>query len=184
MGRVWECPHGAGVMFSLSLWPQTPVERLAPLSLVIADAVCDALPVAAEVRWPNDIVVGGRKITGVLMEARDPRVTAGIGVNANLTEAELPPATRIPATSLRLETGAAVDRPGLLADLLWALERRYDAFERDGFAGLEHDGLRGHRVSLAGGAEGLCDGVDPAGRLLVAGIPHTSAEVTAVTLSE
>ena len=86
-------------------------------------------------------------------------------------------------TSLSIETGGEVDRPQLLADLLWAIEHRYLAFERDGFTGLEHDHLRGRRVALAGGLEGPCDGVDSSGRLVVAGVAHSSAEVTAVTVS-
>ena len=130
LGRAWECPHGAGVMFSLALEPTTPVERLPALSLVIADAVCDAVGLDAQVRWPNDIVIGDRKLCGVLAEHRDGKLVVGVGLNANLERDELPTGARVAATSLRLETGAAIDRPQLLADLLWALEQRYAAFEQ------------------------------------------------------
>ncbi len=79
--------------------------------------------------------------------------------------------------------GRPIDRAALLADVLEAIEAGYRAFERDGFPGLERDDLRGRRVSLAGGDEGLCDGVDDAGRLVVAGVAHTADEVVAVDVS-
>ena len=180
LGRAWECPHGAGVMFSLALEPTTPVERLPALSLVIADAVCDAVGLDAQVRWPNDIVIGDRKLCGVLAEHRDGKLVVGVGLNANLERDELPTGARVAATSLRLETGAAIDRPRLLADLLWALEQRYAAFEQRGFEGLVHDNLHGRHVTLAGGTDGVCEGVDRDGRLLVSGVAHSSAEVTSV----
>jgi hypothetical protein len=70
-----------------------------------------------------------------------------------------------------------------MADILWSLERRYDAFERDGFQGLERDELRGRHVRLAGGHEGICGGTDREGRLVVDGVAHTSAEVAGVSVS-
>ena len=89
----------------------------------------------------------------------------------------------MPATSLLLETGEPTDRIELLASLLLELEHRYDAFERDGFPGLERDELRGRRVSLTGGGSGRCEGVDANGRLLVEGRAHSSAEVERVDLA-
>ena len=110
-------------------------------------------------------------------------MVVGIGVNANHKAGDLPADARVSPTSLRLLNGRRVDRAGLLADVLEAIEARYRAFERDGFPGLERDDLRGRRVSLAGGDEGLCDGVDRAGRLVVAGVAHTADEVVAVDVS-
>ena len=86
----------------------------------------------------------------------------------------------MPPTSLLIETGRPGDRVELLVSLLEELERRYDAFERDGFPGLERDELRGRTVSLAGGGTGLCAGVDELGRLLVDGRAYASAEVERV----
>ena len=134
-------------------------------------------------RWPNDVVVDGRKLAGILAEVRDGRVVVGVGVNANHEAGDLPADARVPPTSLRLLTGRLIDRAALLADVLEALEARYRAFERDGFPGLERDDLRGRRVSLAGGAEGICDGVDGEGRLVVAGVAHTADEVVSVDVS-
>jgi BirA family transcriptional regulator, biotin operon repressor / biotin---[acetyl-CoA-carboxylase] ligase len=182
-GRSWASPRGAGLLFSLSLHPTTPPDRLPPLTLVVADAVAEAAWEGAAVRWPNDVVVDGRKVAGILAEARDGEVVVGIGVNANHAADDLPADARVPPTSLRLLSGGPVDRATLLADILEAIETRYRAFEHNGFSGLEHDDLRGRHVSLAGGAEGTCDGVDGKGRLIVAGRPHTAAEVVAVDVS-
>jgi BirA family biotin operon repressor/biotin-[acetyl-CoA-carboxylase] ligase len=183
MGRTWASPWGAGVLFSIALIPRTPPDRLPPLGLVVAEAVCEATWPDAAVRWPNDVVVAGRKLAGVLAELREGRLVVGIGVNANLTADELPPDTRVPATSLRILRGAPVDRAQLLADLIAAIEARYRRFEEHGFTGLERDELRGREVELAGGARGRCDGVDAQGRLVVAGRAHTSDEVTAVLVA-
>jgi len=114
---------------------------------------------------------------------RDGEVVVGIGVNANHELGDLPADARVAPTSLRLLRGGPVDRAALLADILEAIERRYQAFERDGFSGLLRDDLRGRRVSLAGGAEGICDGVDGEGRLVVAGVAHTADEVVSVDVS-
>jgi BirA family biotin operon repressor/biotin-[acetyl-CoA-carboxylase] ligase len=182
-GRVWTSPHGLGVLFSVSLRPATPPDRLAPFSVVAAEAVCAALDERAAVRWPNDVMVDGRKLAGVLAEVRDGQMVVGIGVNANLTPGDLPPGARVPATSLLIETGAEALRAQLIADILWSLEGRYDAFERDGFEGLERDELKGRHVRLAGGGEGICDGTDSEGRLVVDGVAHTAAEVVEVSVS-
>ena len=179
-GRAWHSPHGAGLLFSLSLRPLTPQQRLPPLTLVVAEAVAAAAWPQALVRWPNDVVVEGGKLAGILAEVRGGEVVVGVGVNANHEAGDLPADARIPPTSLRLLHGRPIDRAALLADILEAIEARYRAFERAGYPGLERDDLRGRRVRLAGGGEGLCDGVDGAGRLVVAGVAHTADEVVAV----
>jgi BirA family transcriptional regulator, biotin operon repressor / biotin---[acetyl-CoA-carboxylase] ligase len=179
-GRRWEVPPGAGLLFSLSLEPRTPPERLPPFSLVAAEAVAATCHARAMVRWPNDVVVDGRKLAGVLPELRNGRLVLGVGINAEMSEEQLPGDARVPPTSLRLLTGAPVDRVGLLAEVLAELERRFDAFEREGFPGLERDELRGRRVRLAGDAAGVSQGVDGEGRLVVDGRAFSSAEVERV----
>ncbi len=181
-GRGWYSPPGAGLLFSLALEPRTAPDRLAAFSLVAAEAVCAVCDPKAMVRWPNDVVIEGRKLAGVLPELRDGKLVVGVGVNVNQTTGSLPPQARVPATSLRIERGGEVDRVELLVELLDELERRYDAFERDGFAGLTRDELRGRTVELVDGRRGLCEGVDEHGRLIVDGHPHTSAEVERVEL--
>ncbi|MGZ4481019.1 MAG: biotin--[acetyl-CoA-carboxylase] ligase [Gaiellales bacterium] len=180
LGRTWSAPRGTGLLFSLALTPRTPPDRLAPFSLVVADAVCTVAAPRAMVRWPNDVVVEGRKLAGVLVELRDGHMVVGVGINANLTSEQLPTDARVPATSLRIELGYPVDRAAMLADLLAEIERRYDAFEARGFEGLEHDELRGRTVTLRGGAGGRCYGVDSQGRLVVAGERYSSEEIAGV----
>lgn len=182
LGRGWESPRAKGVLFSLALEPRTAAAQLAPFSLVVAEAIASVLDDAARVRWPNDVVVDDRKLAGTLLELRAGRLIVGVGVNANLTSAELPDTARVSPTSLLLLRGSPVDRPQLLADLLAAIEQRYALFEHEGFTGLDRDDLRGRRVTLAGGRAGLCSGVDARGRLVVDGTAHTSDEVTAVSV--
>jgi BirA family biotin operon repressor/biotin-[acetyl-CoA-carboxylase] ligase len=179
-GRGWYSPPGAGLLFSLALEPRTAPDRLAAFSLVAAEAVCAVCDPKAMVRWPNDVVIEGRKLAGVLPELRDGKLVVGVGVNVNQTTGSLPAQARVPATSLRIERGGEVDRVELLVELLDELERRYDAFERDGFTGLTRDELRGRTVELVDGRRGLCEGVDELGRLIVDGHPHTSAKVERV----
>ena len=117
-GREWKSPRGAGLLFSLSLHPKTPPGRLPPLTLVVADAVAEAAWPEAAVRWPNDVVVDGHKLAGILAEVRDGEVVVGIGVNANHELDDLPADARVAPTSLRLLSGGTVDRAALLADIL------------------------------------------------------------------
>jgi BirA family biotin operon repressor/biotin-[acetyl-CoA-carboxylase] ligase len=179
-GRGWEAPAGAALLFSLALEPRTAPQELAAFSLVAAEAVAVACDQRARVRWPNDVVVEGRKLAGVLPELRAGKLVVGIGVNVTMTAAELPAGARVPATSLLVEGHTAIDRATLLADLLAELEGRYDRFEQEGFPGLERDELRGRAVTLAGLASGRCQGVDDRGRLVVGGQAYTSGEVERV----
>jgi BirA family biotin operon repressor/biotin-[acetyl-CoA-carboxylase] ligase len=181
-GREWYSPPGAGLLFSLALEPHTAPDRLPAFSLVAAEAVCTLCDPRAMVRWPNDVMIEGRKVAGVLPELRDGKLVVGFGVNVNQTPGGLPEQARVPATSLRIERGGEVDRVELLVNLVEELERRYDAFERDGFTGLDRDELRGRTGQLVGGRRGLCEGVDELGRLIVDGHAHTSAEVERVEM--
>ena len=123
LGREWHAPRGSSVLCSVLLRPTLPVERWPELSLVAGGAVSDAVRAAGvepALKHPNDVLVGGRKLAGILAEARDGIVVLGIGVNVKQSAAELPEG----ATSLRLE-GAHVARPRLLADILGLLESAY-----------------------------------------------------------
>ncbi|HEY6149912.1 MAG TPA: hypothetical protein VIW19_05300, partial [Gaiellaceae bacterium] len=83
---------------------------------------------APEIKEPNDLLIAGRKVAGVLAEAREERVVLGIGINVNIPDAGLPEDVDLPATSLFVETGRETDRAELLVELLDRLERRYDAW--------------------------------------------------------
>ena len=132
LGRRWEAPPGLAILCSVLLRPDPPMPLWPELSLVAGEAVAAALRaetgVEASLRHPNDVVVAGRKLVGVLPEARRGRVVLGIGVNVNQTADELPRDTAKPPTSLLVELGHEVERAPLLAAILAELELRYDAW--------------------------------------------------------
>ena len=132
LGRSWFAPAGTSLLCSLQLRPDTPTERLPELTGVAARACADAIAALTglepALKFPNDVLVGGRKVAGILAEARDGRIVLGVGINVNLPADELPEDVDRPATSLLVETGRELDRAELLAELLERLERRYDAW--------------------------------------------------------
>jgi BirA family transcriptional regulator, biotin operon repressor / biotin---[acetyl-CoA-carboxylase] ligase len=131
LGRTWEDAAGRAILMSVLLRPPAPMPLWPELSLVAGEAVAAALRelgVDASLRHPNDVVVAGRKLVGVLPEASQGRVVLGIGINVNQTAAELPADTVKPPTSVRIELGREVERAPLLAAILGELERAYDAW--------------------------------------------------------
>ena len=134
LGRTWEAPPGRALLCSVLLHPQPPMALWPELSLVAGDAVATALReqagVGAELSRPNDVLIDGRKVAGILPEASVGRVVLGIGVNVNQTDEELPTETPKPATALRVETGREWPRAPLLVAILLELERRYDDWQR------------------------------------------------------
>lgn len=129
LGRRWLAGPGTSVLCSVRLVPPVPPTRLPELSVVAGQACADAIArttgLAPLVKLPNDVLLGGRKVAGILAEAREGRVTLGIGVNVNIAEEDLPRDLDTPATSLLVESGFPVDRAELLATLLEELERAY-----------------------------------------------------------
>ena len=130
LGRTWHAPAGTSILLSVLLRPDVPPARLPELSVVAGRAVAEAIrnetPVITAVKLPNDVLVDGRKVAGVLAEATDGRVVLGIGVNVNQTADQLPAEAQTPATSLRVETGLILERGPILVALLEELERAYD----------------------------------------------------------
>jgi BirA family biotin operon repressor/biotin-[acetyl-CoA-carboxylase] ligase len=132
LGRPWLAPSGASLLCSIQLRPEISPERLPELTGVAARACTDAIAALTglepELKFPNDLLIGGRKVAGILAEAREARVVLGVGINVNVPESELPTEVDRPATSLFAETGHAINRGELLVELLVCLERRYDAW--------------------------------------------------------
>ncbi len=130
LGRIWEDAPGRSILLSVLLRPRPPMPLWPQLSLVAGEAVARALRtqtgVDASLRHPNDVVVAGRKLVGVLAEARPGRDVLGIGVNVIQPAGELPADTAKPPTSLRVELGREVERAPLLAAILFELEQGYD----------------------------------------------------------
>jgi BirA family biotin operon repressor/biotin-[acetyl-CoA-carboxylase] ligase len=132
LGRRWEAPPGTSVLCSVQLRPPVEAARFPELTVVGAEACAEAIRTVTglepAVKHPNDVLIGGRKVAGILGESAEGRVVLGIGINVNIPAGELPAEVRMPATSLLIETGAPVDRVELLAELLAALERHYDTW--------------------------------------------------------
>jgi BirA family biotin operon repressor/biotin-[acetyl-CoA-carboxylase] ligase len=132
LGRSWQAPAGTSILCSLLLRPPVETARLPELSLVAGRAVVDAIAettgLAPTVKFPNDVLLDGRKVAGILAESSEGRVVLGIGVNVNQTEEQLPADAQTPPTSLRLALGEPQARAPLLATILFRLERELDAW--------------------------------------------------------
>jgi BirA family biotin operon repressor/biotin-[acetyl-CoA-carboxylase] ligase len=190
LGRTWTSPPGTGLLVSVLVRPDVAVHRWTWLPLLTGLALAEAVDIAAapvrpDLKWPNDLLVGPRKLAGVLVESVDDAAVLGCGLNVATDPADLPDG----ATSLAAE-GAVVSREDLLDALLAVLARRLDewtAADGDPSAG----GLRAAylarcatlgrpvRVALPDGAtrQGTASGVDAEGRLVVAGTAYGAGDV-------
>ncbi len=187
LGRRWEAPPGTAITASVLLRPPAgaPVPQLSLVAgLAVAETVEAALDLSAQIKWPNDVMIDRRKVAGVLAEAREGVLVLGIGLNVNQTRDQLPTDARIPAASLRTVDSTERDRGPLLADVLERLEQHYQAWVAGGldavFDGIgSRDFLRGRRLSVDG-REGVGNGIDREGRLLVGEHAVSSGEVELV----
>ncbi len=187
LGRRWEAQPGSAILLSVLLRPANlhTAPQLALVGGLAAAAACEGeLERRVSLKWPNDVLVDGRKIAGVLAEGREGAVVLGIGINVNQTEEELPPAARTPPASLRTVDGRCRDRAVLLASLLAELERTYDLWRDAGLVPLHaeltaRDCLEGSKVEI-GGRRGVAAGIDPEGRLLL----RHGGEVEAIASDE
>jgi BirA family biotin operon repressor/biotin-[acetyl-CoA-carboxylase] ligase len=174
LGRAWEAPAGTAILCSVVLRP--PPDRALPeLSLVgglaTAETVESATGLAAQIKWPNDVMLNRRKVAGVLAEAAEGRVVLGIGLNVNQERDELLSEAASPPASLLTADGVRRRRAPILADLLAALERAYDVWREQGLDGLydglgARDFLRGRKI-LVDGRPGRALAIDRSGRLEV-----------------
>lgn len=185
-GRRWDAPAGTSLLCSVALRP--PVDRAPQVTLVgavaAAKAVEHATGLAAQIKWPNDVMLNRRKVAGVLGELRDGVVVLGIGINVNQAPTELPAEARVAAGSLRSLTGMTYDRASLLAFLLRELERAYGAWLEGGLDAIfdeigPRDFLRGRAVSVDG-STGVAVGITRTGALEV----DSHGRRTAVTSGE
>lgn len=195
LGRTWEAPPRSGVALSLLLRPTAPPSTWSWLPLLTGVAVVgvlrDLAGLPAVLKWPNDVLVVGRKACGLLVEVLPPPpgaagasapagVVVGIGVNTTTSRVELDAGGLDGATSLRLEGAATTDRDVLVRALVRALLGEVARFEGAG-GSAQRSGLaartaevcstlgRGVSVSLPGGGvlRGTAEGLDADGRLLV-----------------
>ena len=193
LGRVWHDEPGESLLCSILLRPRLAPAQLPMLSLTAAVAVAEALARAAglapHLKWPNDVLVAGRKIAGILLETRlsatpapipqptlpltstaPPPAIVALGIGINIAQRAFPPELAERATSVRLAGGKA-DRDGVLAALLDAFDAWRTRLEQEGFAPVRArwralaDTL-GRRVSVDG-VTGTAVDVDDDGALLI-----------------
>lgn len=168
-GRSWFSPDGSGLYVSLILRPEVVPAEAPKITLMTAVAVCDVLvrdlPSPPRVKWPNDILAGGRKIAGILTEiSTEPDaidyVVVGLGLNVNVPVRQFPKEIRDRATSILVETGKTHSRTAILRSFLENFEGIYALFRAGRFP-LVLDRWRAYA-----GMMGQYGRVDQAGRVL------------------
>jgi BirA family biotin operon repressor/biotin-[acetyl-CoA-carboxylase] ligase len=174
-GRSWHSEKQAGLYMSevirLKMCPDTlPIVTLA-LGLATAEAITDITGVACDLRWPNDVLVNGRKCAGILVQLIDGVLIIGIGINVN--HALFPTELAEIATSLRIATGREHSRDLLLNKLIGAIDEHLATLMRSGKDAVlraftsASSYVRGRRVITEGEVKGTTDGLDPQGFLIL-----------------
>jgi BirA family transcriptional regulator, biotin operon repressor / biotin---[acetyl-CoA-carboxylase] ligase len=145
LGRPWVSPPHVNLYLSIILRPKLPPVNAPQITLMAAVALAEALstfiPVLPAIKWPNDVLAGGKKLAGILTESvchgeRIDFVILGIGVNINYPAESMPDAIRKRATSLISLTGASVSRESVVRRLIQDLDRCYGELEETGFQSL------------------------------------------------
>jgi len=184
MGRQWHSPTGSGLWFSVLLRPRLRPSAATQLTVVSAVAVARAIEretgLRPDIKWPNDIMFGQKKVAGILLELgaeldRIRHATLGIGIDVNVDPADLPPEVREVATSLRAELGRVVDRASLATKVLSELDHLYQRLADGDFHEIGDDWMRrcstlGRRVVIHIGdrrVSGRAEALDDEGALLV-----------------
>ncbi len=180
LGRSWLAPRGTSLLFSLIFRPDLPIRRAQGLTMIcglaIREAIREVTGLPAQLKWPNDVMLRGRKAGGILTEVSShgedlDYAVVGIGLNVNLPVNALPAEFR--ATSISHELGHAVSRVGLLQVALRHVEQRYSALQdgkwpvKDWAAALQTLGQRVELHTEQGIWQGLATAVDAEGALLL-----------------
>jgi BirA family transcriptional regulator, biotin operon repressor / biotin---[acetyl-CoA-carboxylase] ligase len=184
LGRKWISPAHKGLWFSVLLRPDLRPQATTQLTVAAVTALARAIEsqtrLTANIKWPNDILINGKKVAGILTELTAEldhvkHVILGIGLDVNLTPADLPSDLRKIATSLKIEAGQSINRPDLAAALLRELDRDYvrtcsGQFEEVADEWEERCTTIGHEVTIRLGDRiiaGRAESLDDDGALLV-----------------
>jgi BirA family biotin operon repressor/biotin-[acetyl-CoA-carboxylase] ligase len=184
LGRRWESPPLSNLYLSIVLRPGLPPKHAPQITLAAAVALVETvgsfLPRPPVIKWPNDILIDGKKLAGILTEAACDTecvqyVILGIGLNLNYRAETMPETLRQRATSMADMAGENLSRETVLVRLIHDLDRCYGELEESGFAALRprweaHFGLRGRRVRVELGDQtiiGRAQGIDHEGALIV-----------------
>ena len=143
--RSWQSPPGRNLYVSIVLRPQVPPTAAPQITLMAGVAVAEWLsrycPGRVVIKWPNDILIDGKKICGILTEMKSVASTVdfvvlGIGVNINMAREDFEEALQATATSLKIETGTTLDRLTVAGNLFESIDKWYNIFIREGFPGI------------------------------------------------
>jgi len=184
LDRTWESPPNCNIYTSLILRPAVEITRAPQITLLAGAAVAGALavvcPERVTLKWPNDVQILGKKVCGILTEMRSTVsgidfVVVGIGINVNMSLAEISPDVREIATSLKEMTGSPLSRLDVLAGLLTVFEKLYTVFLSEGFSPIRSQWLKyfdmtGKQISVTFKDEvqtGKVAGIDDDGTLLI-----------------
>lgn len=184
LGRPWLSPVGKGLWFSILLRPDLRPQEATRLTVAAATAIARAIQqqtgVTPDIKWPNDLMIGGKKVCGILTELNAELdhvkyLILGVGVDVNLASAEFPADLRRIATSLRIATGRILPRPELAAAILQELDREYARILRGQFAAVADEWEQrcttiGQLVSIRLGdrvLRGRAEALDESGALLL-----------------
>lgn len=183
MARGWFSPPGTGLYVSILFRPEMEIAQATSLPLIVGLAATEALAPylpgnPPQLKWPNDVYIDGRKAAGILCELDAEldsihHIIAGIGINVNLADGDLPAALRETATSIRMATGTVVRRAELLAAFLDCLEKYYFEWMKRGLEPFlprlrESDALMGRAITVdraSGTVCGVAEGINPDGSL-------------------
>ena len=140
IGRAWSSPKYKSIYFSIILRPNVNPMEIPKITQIIAAAIIEGLKelkIEAKVKWPNDIVIGGKKVCGILTEMSGELnkvnyVIPGTGINVNLNREDFQEDILNKATSLKIETGSTMDRKVILGTILNKFEPLYEEFVQKG----------------------------------------------------
>ena len=182
LGRQWLSPKGAGLYFSIVLRPTLPQSSWPLLTLMTAVAVHDALlescALQTDIKWPNDIIAGEKKLCGILAETVDTAGASAVvmGIGINLTEHSYPPELQGVATSIQGVSGRAVDYELVLQTLVKNLTTQYGKFQTNAAGNLAEEWCarssycQGKRIRITDGNEtfeAITKGLETDGGLVV-----------------
>ncbi|WP_353095758.1 biotin--[acetyl-CoA-carboxylase] ligase [Tissierella praeacuta] len=184
LGRQWISPKGKGIWMSIILKPKCEPMTVAKITLLGAAAVHKALSnmnIKSQIKWPNDILINGKKICGILTEMSAELnminyVVMGIGINANLSEEDIPEDLKDKGTSIKISEGKKIDRKELLANIVNEFEKFYIEFRDNNTISIaidickENSALIGREIRVIKGREiklGKAVNINEEGELVV-----------------